>query len=103
MGVKQHEQVAIYVVYSQTQLTAFARYTVLILAVIYVTEYKLADCECCKIARVAESNGAIRCIKTVIQYFWRLNHFIINLVSIILSEMKELFYPGKLLRASPSE
>ena len=35
---------------------------------------KLADCECCRIARVAESNGAIRCIKTVIQYFWRPNH-----------------------------
>jgi len=37
---------------------------------------KLADCECCRIARVAESNGAICCIKTVIQYFWRLNHMI---------------------------
>ena len=32
--------------------------------------------------RVAESNGAIRCIKTVIQYFWRLNHIIRNALEI---------------------
>ena len=32
---------------------------------------------------VAESNGAIRCIKTVIQYFWRLNHMMSGKLDIV--------------------
>ncbi len=41
--------------------------------------------------RVAESNGAIRCIKTVIQYFWRPNYMIFIEITDINAEELAIF------------